>query len=361
MNGLRRPLGRVALASPAHLPWPRVVVVDVAAAVGHHSGPLARRRRHLSSSSSAPAADDAHDRHAHPNVNPPPSTRPPRLAVPSRAEASSTLMHYVGVGKAYINFYKSGLRAVLTNQRLARARLADLPVGEPRPGLLSPRHPRAPPPRSFSRADWILLWRVRRDLARIPLFGLVLLVTGEFTPLLVPWLDPIIPGTCRIPGQIQSALEAAERRRADAFDELDRRPVTDLAQPAARLHVLRSLHLTSRLWSALGVLVPIGALWHIGRGGARIAFLEGDDALLAASAEGVSALVPDEVRIACAERGIDVLSRKDGELRTLLGDWLRLTNAAEGAERRRRMAVLLMSRPEDWPLTREFTLPEWEL
>jgi hypothetical protein len=185
----------------------------------------------------------------------------------------------------------------------------------------------------------------------VPLFGLVLVVTGEFTPLLVPWLDPIIPGTCRIPSQVHSALATAEKRRAAAFDALDGAVgdrvgagIDCLDRNAARALVLRSLNLTSRSWALLGPLVPTAALWAVGRGASRVAFLEGDDVLLARSREGVSGLVPDEVRIACAERGIDVLDRGEDELRRLLGEWLRLTEAVEPAERRRRMAVLLTLR-----------------
>jgi hypothetical protein len=75
----------------------------------------------------------------------------------------------------------------------------------------------------------------------------------------------------------------------------------------------------------------------------RMAFLEGDDMLLL-KAGGVSKLDVEEVKMACVDRGIDVLSRKDGELRQLLGDWLRLTAAEEVEERRKRMSVLLTTR-----------------
>ncbi|CRK23539.1 hypothetical protein BN1723_018075, partial [Verticillium longisporum] len=57
-------------------------------------------------------------------------------------------------------------------------------------------------------------------------------------------------------------------------------------------------------------------------------------------------------RIACAERGVDVLGK---------GDWLRLTADEDPADRRRRMTVLLTTRVDNWPTTSNFALPEWHL
>jgi AraC-like DNA-binding protein len=83
-------------------------------------------------------------------------------------------------------------------------------------------------------------------------------------------------------------------------------------------------------------------MWQI-KGRLRMAYLEGDDKNLVEDG-GFIGLAPEELRIACAERGIDVLGKSSTELRDWLGDWLRLTAAEDIHERRRRMAVLLMTR-----------------
>jgi len=271
-------------------------------------------------------------------VNPPASTRPPPLNLPSRDPAASRITHYFHLGKAYVNFYKSGLKAVLANRKLLRERLQTVDPGD-RPRILF----KTTVPRSFSRADWVLTWRVRHDVARLPIFGLVLLICGEFTPLVVLLVDGLVPFTCRLPQQIGASLEKARGRRNDSFQHLEHlraasgRPLT---QAMARKHVLRSLHLVSGFWDRVGFMPS--ALWHL-KGSLRVSFIEADDELLL-KAGGVSDLEAEEVKLACADRGIDVMGRKDGELRQVLGDWLRLTTAEDRNERLKRLTVLLTTR-----------------
>ncbi|PHH69568.1 hypothetical protein CDD83_5681 [Cordyceps sp. RAO-2017] len=100
-------------------------------------------------------------------------------------------------------------------------------------------------------------------------------------------------------------------------------------------------------------------MWQA-KGRPRIAFLEGDDRKLMEDG-GPLELEPAELAIACRERGLDTLGKGETELRGLLADWLRLTAAEDAAERRRRMATLLLTRPENWPRQRDFAVPAWEL
>ncbi|KAG5985823.1 hypothetical protein E4U43_005856 [Claviceps pusilla] len=292
-----------------------------------------------------------------PLLNPPASTRPPFLDVPPRSTSSSTFQYLFQLGKGYVRFYKDGLKAVLANRRLLKEKLDKTPADD-RPSIWKPHYV----PKSFSRADWVLLWRVRHDMLRLPLFGLMLLVIGEFTALVVIYVDGVVPYTCRIPKQLYSGLEKAEQRRRLAFDELETRfphgPLSPRLGPeVARKHVLRSLHLSGTMWDRLGFTPP--GMWQI-KGRLRMAFLEGDDMNLIEDG-GPMGLEPEELRIACAERGIDVLGRSETDLRSWLGDWLRLTAAEDISERRRRMATLLLTRPEHWPQQRDFAVPDWEL
>lgn len=275
-----------------------------------------------------------------PLLNPPASTRPPPLEVPSRSASDSTFQYLFQLGKGYLRFYKDGLKAVLANRRLLKEKLERTPV-EDRPSIWKPHYV----PRTFSRADWVLLWRVRHDLLRLPLFGLMLIVIGEFTALVVIYVDGVVPYTCRIPKQVYSGFEAAERRRKRAFGDFEAQYPHGVLSPrvnasVGRTHVLRSLHLSGSIWDRLGFTPP--GMWQI-KGRLRMAFLEGDDQNLLEDG-GPMGLEMDELRIACAERGIDVLGRSETELRSWLGDWLRLTAAEDLSERRKRMATLLLTR-----------------
>ncbi|PNY25788.1 Uncharacterized protein TCAP_04266 [Tolypocladium capitatum] len=292
-----------------------------------------------------------------PLLNPPASTRPPPLTVPRRSAYESTFQYLFELGKGYLRFYKDGLKSVWGNNKLLREKLARTPADD-RPSIFRPHYV----PKTFSRADWVLLWRVRHDLLRLPLFGLMLIAIGEFTALVVVYVDGVVPYTCRIPKQIFTGMQKAEQRRKAAFDELEARYPHGVLSPrvtpgVARAHILKSLHLAGMVWDRLGFMPP--GMWQV-KGKLRMAFLEGDDKNLVEDG-GPLQLEVEELKIACQERGIDVLGRSETELRSWLGDWLRLTAAEHLTERRRRMATLLLTRPENWPQKRDFAVPTWEL
>ncbi|KAL2758093.1 hypothetical protein ACRALDRAFT_1068521 [Sodiomyces alcalophilus JCM 7366] len=330
---------------------------------------LPQLRRHQTSSSTSPRRSNSRNRNTSTHapsltINPPASTRPPHLVLPVRDPSASKISHWISIGKAYVSFYKTGVKAVFANRRLLRDTLASKPESDRRPP--PSWYPARPPPASYTRADWVLLWRVRHDLVRVPLFALVLLICGEFTPLVVLALDGIVPYSCRLPRQIGASLSAAEARRRVSFTQLEidypRGVLAEddgvgSARRAARVHVLRSLHLPGAMWDKLGFMPP--GMWFI-KGQLRMGFLEGDDSLLMKDG-ALSDLVHEELRIACAERGIDVLGRGDGALRELLGDWLRLTADEDPVAKRKRMTALLTTRVENWPTTRDFPLPTWHL
>lgn len=316
--------------SCARVPWRQCA----RRAVPRVPGPLwqSRLAQHDARSPQGPAARAL--------VNPPASTRPPPLTVPERSASASAAHYYFELGKGYLRFYKDGLKAVWANRRLLRDRLAQTPADD-RPSLLRAGHV----PRSFSRGDWVLLWRVRHDVLRLPLFGLMLVAIGEFTALVVVYVDGVVPYTCRIPRQVAAGRARAEQRRRAAFDELEARfPHGALSARVtarvARAHVLRSLDLAGGVWDRLGFTPP--GMWQV-KGRLRMAFLDGDDGKLVDDG-GPTQLEREELRIACAERGIDVVGRGDAELRGALGDWLRLTAAEDATERRRRRATLLLTR-----------------
>ncbi|KAM0483718.1 hypothetical protein ACHAPX_002214 [Trichoderma viride] len=288
-------------------------------------------------------------------INPPASTRPPPLEAVE--PQSSKIKYYFKLGKAYVIFFKDGVKAIMANRRLVNEKVKALP-NEERPSMFKPHHI----PSTFSRADWVLLWRTRHDLMRLPLFALFFLIAEDLTPILVIFLPGILPYTCRFPRLLSITREKAEQRHKAAFNELESQHPQGALSPGltkvvAHRHLLKSLDLSGRMWDRLGFTPP--GMWAI-KGRLRMIFLEIDDQRLLQDG-GPLGLEIEELRLACSDRGINILGKSETQLQTKLGDWLRLTAAEDLGERRRRMAALLLTRPENWPQQRDFAVPEWEL
>ncbi|KAG7293782.1 hypothetical protein NEMBOFW57_003839 [Staphylotrichum longicolle] len=281
-------------------------------------------------------------------ANPPATTRPPPLNLPTRpAEADTSpkakFSHLFATGVAYLKFYKTGVKHIYTNTRLlysssSATKDPELAAARPAPG---------------TRAHFLLRLRWRYDVRRLPLFAVILVVCGEFTPLVVLALPRAVPGPCRIPRQVEGLLRGVERG-------------------GGRLGRWRRRRLRRRLGG-----IKKGGGWERGRGGGggergarilglsarawtpgflvrkrvaeRLGYLREDDALLV-EAGGAKGLVDEEVRLACADRGVDVLGREVEELRSVLGRWLRLTNARRLGEEGREKAVtrLLLAKDSEW-------------
>jgi hypothetical protein len=273
-------------------------------------------------------------------ANPPPTTRPPPLDLPDGPPDAPVLSqpyfsYLFATGKAYLKFYKTGIKHIYTNTRLLYSSSSD-------PELAAAR------PERGTRADMHLHLRWRYDVRRLPLFALMLIICGEFTPLVVLALPGAVPLPCRIPKQVDKLLLRAERRRMQARIEQARHAVEfgSGAGPAPSMkdmfvHYAQVLGLSAPKW--------MPAVW-IGSGVlARFDYLAADDELLI-KAGGAAALVPEEVRLACVDRGIQVLGRGDEELRRVLDKWLRLTDERRLGKDGRKKAVMfyLSFLDKDW-------------
>ena len=299
--------------------------------------PLARTRQ-FSTSSATPSTDsNVHED----RLNPPRSTLPPPLDLPTRQPGDGTFSHFFKVGKVYLGFYKEGFKSVFANRRLLNAKIAVIPASD-RPSIFKPHHV----PATFSRADWILLWRTRHDVTRLPIFGLTFLLFEELTPFVAYFVEGIMPLTCRLPQHTAKSRAKAVERRKHALEELKwKNPDGVLTASAARSHILRSLNLISTFWDRIG-LVPPG-LWQL-KGSSQMGYLEADDRLLRKAGK-LKQLSEDELSLACVDRGIDVdvtaelVSGQDFHetRRRLLGQWLQLTDGKDELERKKRMTVLL--------------------
>ena len=145
-------------------------------------------------------------------LNPPSTTHPPPLTLPEKLPALPIYKYYFRVGKAYGVFYKNGLKAIWANYKLAQA----LPHRIFSRGQAKVHQ--AVRDGFLSRADFQLIRRTRRDVNKVPLFALIWLICGEFTPLVVIYFTGAVPRTIWMPKQVQKAREEAENRRAKSKD-----------------------------------------------------------------------------------------------------------------------------------------------
>ncbi|OAA59163.1 letm1-like protein [Niveomyces insectorum RCEF 264] len=296
--------------------------------------------------------------------------RPPPLTLPERTPDTSTSSHLLSTAKAYLGFYKTGMRYLWANTKLVRA-------------LPRPRDDDGDT--ATTRAQRLLRLRWRHDMRRLPVFGVLLVVCGELTPLVVLLVPHVVPYPCRIPKQVDKLLRQAEARRAasfargtgggggdeDADSEMKQKeaglvrvdPLSERLTDAAAVHICRSLQLLPPLWDRFGSPFPTLARRTAMR---ALRALASDDAQLRACG-GVAALAPaEEVRLACAARGLDVRAVDELTLRARLDAWLALTETAAADRRRTRdsghdedsgdgdqvqamQIALLTRRPEQWP------------
>ncbi|KAF3763666.1 hypothetical protein M406DRAFT_341124 [Cryphonectria parasitica EP155] len=290
-------------------------------------------------------------------ANPPSTTRPPPLELPTRGPDTSTFKHLFATGKAYLTFYKTGLRNIYLNTRLVWSldTASGIPRSDTSSSATTPATIRAVG--TTTRSTLLLHRRWRHDVRRLPLFALVLLVCGELTPFIVLGFPGVVPLTCRIPRQVELLRRRAETRRAtsaarlhdeeEGEEEEDEEKVRSAALDPARAasHIARSLGLVSPLWDRLALPDAAVAFLARRRLHGHLAFLAEDDALLA-QAGGAAVLEGEEVRLACEDRGLDVLGRDVEDAREDLRQWLAVTRAAgDSSEARPRNISTSMVKP----------------
>jgi hypothetical protein len=241
------------------------------------------------------------------------------------------------LGKAYLSFYKTGLKAVWSNYQSSQTLIKSVPQG------LSVYD--AVRRNNLSRADFQLIRRAREDVKKIPLFALVFLICGEFTPLVVVFMTGVVPKTCRIPKQVEGERQKMEERRAlsfrngtvNAVHELPLSQKTEALLPEQVVHFGRSLGLYGKMWDRIG-----GAPQALLR--RRVQkwkeYIEVDDAAIQRCG-GVDKMSIEEVKIACEDRGLDILGRNDEKLRGVLKAWL--ANA-----KNEDITRLVLMRPSVW-------------
>ncbi|KAF4631320.1 hypothetical protein G7Y89_g6818 [Cudoniella acicularis] len=253
-------------------------------------------------------------------LNGPLSTLPASLALPIRSEHESTFKYLLALGKAYANFYKTGGKHIFTNFRASQP-IQALIDNEYRGSIRS-----AVSSGALSRSDFQLLYRSWHDVKRVPIFALVFIICGEFTPLVVIALSNVVPWTCRIPKQIDSDRKKLEDRRRISFRNLTTAPPEKAGVEGLErqqlVHISWSLGLSSSIWDWLGGKYP-GLPNAILRRKVRntVEYLEMDDGLIG-KPHRVKELETEEVRMALVERGVDILGKSEEKLRVDLIAWL---------------------------------------
>lgn len=257
-------------------------------------------------------------------INGPLSTLPPPLDVPVREPDEKLTKFVIKRGKAYFAFYKTGLKAVFSNFS------ASIPIQQEldkKYGLRKDSWANAINAGFLDRSKFQLLIRSWHDIWKIPIFAVVFLICGEWTPVIVLTLPSVVPLTSRIPKQVEKERTKLEERRKKSFRELteDIPAITvnykELNRPQL-LHINATLGLSRRFWDYIGGVPGVLLKRRVGK---KLEYLGQDDMLI--EKEGGAAAIADErmnieeVKLALVERGIDVMGRQDSQLRDALEAW----------------------------------------
>lgn len=257
------------------------------------------------------------------DINGPLTTLPAPLDLPTRGPDQGLPSFLFQTGKTYIQFYKTGVKNIYTNYKLCQQIKSRLSSSNTTLQQAVQNH-------GITRSEFQLLHRNKHDMKRVPIFALILLVCGEFTPLLVIALPAVVPWTCRIPRQIEKTRRKLEERRSESFRDLtsDLPPnstpgnsiagVENLDRFQSR-HINASLGLSSKIWE--WVFGPPAILLRK-RVTRKMEYLDMDDKLVR-RAGGFGGLSEEELKMACVDRGINALDRKAELLRRTLDSWLR--------------------------------------
>ena len=194
--------------------------------------------------------------------------------------------------------------------------------------------------------------RTRADLLRIPAFGLVFAICGEFTPFVVLAMSHVVPRSLWIPKQVEKARRQLEERRKEIFRnpdpalgleaEMKGGKVDKMAKPVV-LHIGRSLGLYSTVWDRMGIPPTPVVRRRVKK---RMEFVDIDDAAIERDG-GAEALNGEEVARAAELRGIDVLGWDAVALKGVLEQWLQARKVLMAKEKG--VIWLYLTRPAAWP------------
>ncbi|CAA9962076.1 LETM1 domain containing protein [Pyrenophora teres f. maculata] len=274
-------------------------------------------------------------------LNPPHFTYAPEITVPARNPDQNIVKWIWRAGRAYVTFYKTGISHVRQTYKLAKT-LRKKAAQSPNKDITE----------VLTRAEWQIVRRSKADVLRLPPFGFLVLALGEWLPLIVMYITPLVPEACRIPQQIQRSLRKMEDKRQDRLYRIsinatrlmlkDRQPVGSIqghepSKPPKNdtagivvtssiknwdelsLYELSLVAAQQDCYPALFDWVPFTPpKWLLVRNvKKKMDYLSTDQKLIERDG-GWAALSKEEIQRACVERGLPVVGKREDELRKAL-------------------------------------------
>jgi hypothetical protein len=272
-------------------------------------------------------------------LNPPPFTYAPDISVPERTPDQNIVKWLYRAGRAYLTFYKTGISHVRQTSKFAKM-LRQKAAQTPNKDISE----------VLTRAEWQIVQRSRLDTLRLPAFGFLVLLLGEWLPLVVMYITPVIPEACRIPQQVQRALRKLEDKRQDrlrrvALDAMrlmsrDRPPIGTASSDTPSISLPKSgqvMPVTTKNWNEMTLFelsltaaqldcyptlfdwLPLTPPKFLLQRNVRkkLEYLKTDDKLIERDG-GWAGLGKEELQRACVDRGLPVLGKREDELRKAL-------------------------------------------
>lgn len=183
--------------------------------------------------------------------------------------------------------------------------------------------------KELTRREYLTLMRTSRDMRKIPIFVLIVMLTGEFSPLILLFFTGLVPGPCLSPTQIARIREKLQVRPKAIYAKMHSSNIlpggagvniAGMNRQQLRL-IGATLGLYSARWDRFEAVALPPTFWIRARAQKAIKDLDLDDRLL--SREGaVAELELEEVMMALSDRGIDVRVKTDADLRDELQAWI---------------------------------------
>jgi hypothetical protein len=182
---------------------------------------------------------------------------------------------------------------------------------------------------------------------RLPAFGFLVLALGEWLPLVVMYITPVIPEACRIPQQVQRSLRKLEDTRQRRLlsvvqnsmslmsrdrgqvggtgkDKVHGMNLKDVRATRAdwkkmTLYELALVAAQQDCWPGLFERVPFNPpkFWLQRNVRKKFEYLRTDDRLIERDG-GWAALSKEEVQRACVDRGLNIFGKREDEMRKSL-------------------------------------------
>ncbi|KIX09240.1 uncharacterized protein Z518_00319 [Rhinocladiella mackenziei CBS 650.93] len=230
--------------------------------------------------------------------------------------------YYFELGKSYAGFYKTGLVNVWRNykelqtirQRVGRTRGLEDVV---KYGL--PQGAKSVP--VLTRTDYQLALRTQHDLGKLIPFGIIFIICGEFTPMVIVGIgSAVVPYTCRIPKQEEKDLFRPVRIQDRYRTLLDNLKSQGAAAQKWQFEFLEAWWLRLNPFSK--PFPVLGYLWHRFISGPRLRKHCEQvlcDTILIVREGGFDKLSPREVFLWSLKQGLPILTHYVERLR-LQGD-----------------------------------------